>query len=116
MTIELDPALVFKTKRRSREDGLTDDECIAINLFWRKGIKVPILARVFSCSKNTVYYRCITGTNSSYQNMSYSNKAKEANALIDKLGEEKAWHRYVTDEMVHAVNAAMAEEVARRAA
>ena len=47
MTRDIDETLIYKTKRKPRQDGLTDDECIAINLFWRKHIKVPILARVF---------------------------------------------------------------------
>ena len=45
MTREIDETLIYKTKRKPREDGLTDDECIALNLFWRKHIKVPILAK-----------------------------------------------------------------------
>ena len=59
MTREINETLIYKTKRKPREDGLTDDECIALNLFWRKHIKVPILAKVFRVSKNTVYYRAL---------------------------------------------------------
>ena len=116
MTKELDETLIYKTKRKPREDGLTDDECIAINLFWRKHVKVPILARVFRVSKNTCYYRCLTGNANSYPNSIYSNKASDTNALIDKMGFQKAWDRYVTDEMVDAVNEEMAAELARREA
>ena len=29
MTREIDETLIYKTKRKPREDGLTDDECIA---------------------------------------------------------------------------------------
>ena len=49
MTRDIDETLIYKTKRKPREDGLTDDECIALNLFWRKHIKgrLPILAKVF---------------------------------------------------------------------
>ena len=39
MTRDIDETLIYKTKRKPRQDGLTDDECIAINLFWRKHIK-----------------------------------------------------------------------------
>ena len=114
MTIELDETLIYKTKRKPREDGLTDDECIALNLFWRKHVKVPILAKVFRVSKNTIYYRALTGSADSYPTSMYSNKAKDTNALIDKMGFQKAWDRYVTDDMVRAVNAEMAAELERR--
>lgn len=103
MTIELDETLLYKIKRKPREDGLNDDKCIALNLFWRKHVKVTILAKVFRVSKNTIYDRAIHGS-----------RATETNALIDKLGFDKAWNRYVTDDMVRAVNAAMAAEVERR--
>ena len=46
----------------------------------------------------------------------YSNKAKDTNALIDRIGFQEAWNRYVTDEMVDAVEAEMAAELARREA
>ena len=36
MTIDLDETLIYKTKRKPREDGLTDDECIALNLILAK--------------------------------------------------------------------------------
>lgn len=114
MTIELDETLIYKTKRKPRQDGLTDSEVIAVNLFWRKHVKVPILAKVFQVSKNTLYYRCLTGTANSYPNSIYSNKAADTNALIDKMGFQKAWDRYVTDDMVRAVNAEMAAELERR--
>ena len=116
MTREIDETLIYKTKRKPRQDGLTDDECIAINLFWRKHIKVPILARVFRVSKNTCYYRCLTGSADSYPTSMYSNKAKDTNALIDKMGFQAAWNRYVTDQMVDDVEAEMAAELARREA
>ena len=116
MTIDLDETLIYKTKRKPREDGLTDDECIALNLFWRKHVKVPILAKVFRVSKNTIYYRALTGKADSYPNSLYSNKAKDTNALIDKMGFKAAWDKYVTDEMVDAVNEEMAAELARREA
>ena len=116
MTREIDETLIYKTKRKPREDGLTDNECVALNLFWRKNIKVPILAKVFRVSKNTIYYRALTGKADSYPNSLYSNKAKDTNALIDKMGFQRAWDNYVTDEMVDAVEAEMAAEVARREA
>ena len=114
MTVALDPALVFQTKRRTREDGLSDAECIAINLFWRREVRVPILARVFKVSKNTIYYRCLTGNADSYPNSLYANKARDTNKLIDDMGVEAAWKKFVTDDMVRKVNAEMAEELRRR--
>ena len=116
MTRDVDETLIYKTKRKPREDGLTDDECIALNLFWRKHIKVPILAKVFKVSKNTIYYRALTGSADSYPTSMYSNKAKDTNALIDKMGFQAAWNRYVTDQMVDDVEAEMAAELARREA
>ena len=116
MTREIDETLIYKTKRKPRQDGLTDDECICLNLFWRKHIKVPILAKVFRVSKNTVYYRALTGKADSYPNSLYSNKAKDTNALIDKIGFQAAWDKYVSDEMVDAVEAEMAAELSRREA
>ena len=116
MTREIDETLIYKTKRKPREDGLTDDECIALNLFWRKHIKVPILAKVFKVSKNTIYYRALTGSADSYPTSMYSNKAKDTNALIDRIGFQEAWNRYVTDQMVDDVEAEMAAELARREA
>ena len=61
MTRALDETLVHKTKRAPRESTLTDNECVALNLFWRKNVRVPILAKVFKVSKNTIYYRALTG-------------------------------------------------------
>ena len=87
-----------------------------LTLFWRKHIKVPIFAKLFRVSKNTIYYRALTGKADSYPNSLYSNKAKDTNALIDRLGFQVAWNRYVTDEMVDAVEAEMAAELSRREA
>ena len=39
---------------------------IALNLLWRKKVRVPVLAKVFRCSKNTIYYNCLTGDAPSY--------------------------------------------------
>ena len=116
MTVQLDETLVYKTKRKPREDVLSERECVALNLFWRKNVRVPILAKAFKVSKNTIYYRALTGTADSYPTSTYSNKAKDTNALIDRLGVEKAWKQYVTDDMVIAVNKEMQAELARRGA
>lgn len=115
MTVALNEDLLRKF-RRPRNGGLTNEDCIALNLFWRKKVDVLILAKVFHLSKNTIYIRAITGPAESYPNpnSAYSNSAAEVNALIDKLGVEKAWNRYVTDDMVEAVEAEMKAELERR--
>ena len=114
MTIVLDQELLYKTKRRRRDDGLTDNEVVAVNLLWRKKVRVSILAAVFGTSKNTIYYRCLTGRAKSYPDSTYSNKATDTNALIDSMGEAVAWDKYMTDEIVQRVNKEMAEELRRR--
>ena len=43
-----------------------------------------------------------------------SKVAFETNQLIDSLGEDAAWKRYVTDKMVSAVNAGMETEIERK--
>jgi hypothetical protein len=112
--VALDETLVYQTKRRTRADGLSDDECIALNLFWRRHVRVPILAKALRVSKNTIYYRALTGVADSYPNSMHSNKARDTNELIDRIGEDEAWNRYVSDEMVIRVNEEMAAERDRR--
>lgn len=114
MTVALDESLMMRVKRKPREDVLTFDECVALNLFWRKGVPVPILAKAFHASKNTIYYRALTGTADSYPNSLYSNQANEVNILVDKVGILPAWKKYVTDDMTATVNEAMASELEKR--
>jgi hypothetical protein len=109
MTIQLNEDLMYLTKRRARGDGLKPRERIAINLFWRRGVKVPVLARAFNVSKNTIYYKCLTGLASSYPS-GMSNLAEETNDLIERLGVEEAYKRYVTPKMIKAVNEEMERE------
>lgn len=107
-------SLLYRTKRRARKDGLTPDERVAINVFWREGVRVPVLAKVFKVSKNTIYYKALTGEADSYPNSNRSNSAKETNELIESLGLEKAREQFITDKMQHAVEAEMAREAAKR--
>ena len=100
--IELDQDLIRRAKRAPRKDELTEGERIAMNLFWRKGVRVPVLARIFQVSKNTCYYNCLTGEGSSYPR---SGLALATNARIDAMGEAAAWRHYVTPQMIAAVNA-----------
>lgn len=113
MTIALNENLMRKLKK-PRDNGLTDDECVALNLFWRKKVNVLLLARVFHVSKNTIYARAITGPVDNHS--IHVGSIERINKLIDQLGEEKAWNRYVTNEMVEAVHAEVKAELARRAA
>lgn len=112
--VQLDEDLIYRTKRRAREDGLTPEERIAINLLWRKKVRVPVLAKCFGVSKNTIYYKALTGTADSYPNSGRSNSATETNAVIERLGPDEAWRQFVTDKMVRAVNDENRREAARR--
>jgi hypothetical protein len=114
MSVQLDETLIYRTKRRAREDGLTPDERIAINLLWRKKVRVPVLAKVFKVSKNTIYYKALTGTADSCPNSNRSNSAKETNEVIERLGPDAAWSQFVTDKMVKAVNDENRREADRR--
>jgi hypothetical protein len=107
--------LIYRTKRRARDDGLTPEERVAINVFWREGVRIPILAKVFKVSKNTIYYKALTGEADSYPNSNRSNSAKETNELIESLGLEEARAQFVTEKMQLAVEAEMAREAKRRA-
>jgi hypothetical protein len=106
--------LLYRTKRRARKDGLTAEERVAINVFWREGVRIPILAKVFKVSKNTIYYKALTGEADSYPNSNRSNSAKETNELIESLGVEEARRQFITERMQLAVEAEMAREAKRR--
>lgn len=110
MSMELDIALVHMSKRRRRPDGLTAKEVMAINWFWRKNVKVSVLAKVFGVSKNTIYYKCLTGEADSYP-VSRINSAAATNDLFETLGPDEVERRFVTKKMKKAINAAMKQEV-----
>ena len=114
MTVTLDKTLIYRTKRRKRPDGLSPEERIAVNLFKRQGVKVPVLAKAFRVSKNTLYYKSFTGEADSYPNSQFSNSAADTNALIESVGEEQAWSQYVKPEWITLVNEENAKEVRRR--
>lgn len=111
MSVELDETLIYRTRRKVRDDELSPDERVAINLFWRQGVRVPVLARVFGISKNTIYYKALTGYADSYPNTRKRNPAAETNAIIEKLGEEEAFRRFVKPEWTEAVNKEMARDL-----
>jgi hypothetical protein len=110
MSVALDHSLIFRTKRRARKGGLSDSERMAIRWFWNEGVRVPIIAKVFGVSKNTVYYKAITGDADSYPTTNHSNSAAEAKALFDRLGKEAVEAQFVTDDMKRRINAEMARE------
>lgn len=93
---------------------LTHDELIAANLMWRKDPRlVPILAKALGCSKNTLYYRAITGHADSYP--ASGSEADRINREVDKIialsgSLKQAIAEHVPDSIADAVNA----EVARR--
>jgi hypothetical protein len=111
---KLDETLIYRAKRRARDDGLSVDERVAINLFRRRGVRVPTLAAAFEVSKNTIYYKCLTGRADSYPGSPDRNEADATNALIDKLGVKEAWDKFVSDEMINRVNAQLALEIKAR--
>jgi hypothetical protein len=111
---KLDETLIYRAKRRARDDGLSVDERVAINLFRRRGVRVPTLAAAFDVSKNTIYYKCLTGRADSYPGSPGRNEADATNALIEKLGEEEAWNKFVSDEMVNRVNAQLVRDIKTR--
>jgi hypothetical protein len=107
--IKLDEGLISRVRRSAHAESLTIDDRVALNLLWRKRVQVPILAKVFKCSRNTIYYKALTGKADSYPN---SEGADEANALVDRfvaeVGLDEAVNRYVPADIVAAVNKANA--------
>jgi hypothetical protein len=93
MTVTLDEITLFRTKRLGRK--LTPDECVAINLFRRRDVRVQVLMRAFGVCKNSIYNKALTGADG---------LAKEADALIEKIGPRRAWNEFVTQDMVDRVN------------
>ena len=113
MSVALDHSLIFRTKRRARKGGLSADERMAIHWFWSEGVRVPILAKVFKVSKNTIYYKALTGAADSYPTTNLSNSAAETKALFDEMGKDAVRAKFVTDKMVNAVNAEMTKDARR---
>jgi hypothetical protein len=113
MSIALDKSLIFRTKRNARPNGLSEDERMAMRWFWNEGVKVPVIAKVFGVSKNTVYYKSLTGDADSYPNTRHSNSAAEAKKLFDELGADGVRRRFVSDKMIRDINAELAREAAR---
>jgi hypothetical protein len=112
MAVELDRALIVRSRRKAR--ALTFGDRVAINLLYdaKKGVSVPILARVFGVSKNTIYYKSLTGKANSYPTT--GKQVNEVEREIRRLGRPRAREVYLTDEIKAAVNAEMARTAERK--
>ena len=114
MNVTLDETLIAQARRAPRHDALSLSERIALNLLWRKKVRVPVLAKVFQCSKNTIYYNCLTGDAPSYPASGRNKERARSTEIIDRMGEDAAWREHVTSTMIRAVNAANKELVERK--
>jgi hypothetical protein len=113
--LQLNEALILRTRRRVRNDAMTFDERMAMHWFWRQKVKVGIIAKVFRVGKNTVYYKSLTGDANSYPNSSRSNSVTEVKAHFDELGPDEVRRTYVKDAWIKEVNALLQAEIARTA-
>jgi hypothetical protein len=104
--LRYDEKLLAELAVRHDPDLLSLGDKIAINLAWRKKARVPILAKLYSVSKNTIYYTCLTGGSAGYPHGA-TNTAAEVNRLIDEIGVEAAFETYLTDEHVRRTNLAL---------
>jgi len=77
-------------------------ERIAANVLWRKGYHISTLMEVFQVSKNTLYGNALTGGGAYLS----GRRALEVNDLVDRMGVNQAQAKYVTPEMIRAVNKA----------
>ena len=115
MTPALDAVLVKESRRYRTGSALNRRQLVAINLFWRSGVKGTVLARAYGVSKNTVYSRALTGGPGYYAG---SRPAAELNAEIDRLLAKETLAslqaRYATPEEFAAVHRELEREIARR--
>lgn len=117
---KLDTALILEKKRKPLKGAMDLPTRVALNLFWRKKsakergpipVRAITLAKAFNISPNTLYYQCLTGDAESYAPFRRGfNAAREVNELIDHLGPDQAWAKYVTPKMIEAVNAQLRAE------
>ena len=112
MSVELDKALIARSRRKVR--ALTFADRVAINLLHdnRKGVSGPMLARVFGVSKNTIYYKSLTGKADSYP--TNGAQVTEVEQEIARLGVRRAKKLYLTPDIVARVNAEMARTAERK--
>jgi hypothetical protein len=107
-----DPAMIARSRRKVR--ALSFDERVAIRLMWHegKGVPGPVLARAFRCSKNTIYYRSLTGRADSYPTT--GTDVDQVEAEIARLGIEEASRLYITEEIQAKVKAELARTARRK--
>ena len=111
MSVQLDKTLIAQARHTPRHDSLALSDRIAIHLLWRMNVRVPVLVKVFQCSKNTIYANCLTGDSASYV---AGRRAQEVSEIVARMGFNKAYEKYVTDNLVSAVNAANKELIERK--
>ena len=107
MSEQLDEILLAQVVRPPRLRGgsspiLSLQERIAANVLWRKGVPLPALMEVFQVSKNTLYGNALTGGGAYVSGQ----RAIETNEIVDRMGVKQAQAKYVTPEMIRAVNKA----------
>ncbi len=91
---------------------LSLEERIAINVLWRKHVPVHTLMEVFKVSKNTLYANALTG-GGAYPG---GQRAIEANELVNRMGVKQAEAKYLTPEIIRAVNKANRKLLASQSA
>jgi len=106
---KLDQSLIFRTARRARAGKITPEQCIAINIFRRRGIRVEHLSRAFGVARNTIYRRALTEG----ADPDNPTAVRDINVIIRQMGLEAAYAKFVTNDMVRKINAVMEEDVRR---
>jgi hypothetical protein len=91
---------------------LSLEERIAINVLWRKRVPVHTLMEVFQVSKNTIYGNALTGGGA----YPAGQRAIEVNNLVDRMGVKQAEAKYVTPDIIRAVNRANRKLLASQSA
>jgi hypothetical protein len=104
MTIALDHSLIQRVKRAPRGPELTYSQRLALNVLWRRKVRMDLLVKLFKKCKNTIYHNCLTGDAASYPTTPESNTARFVNAEIDRIGLDEAERLYVSDEIKQAIN------------
>lgn len=110
--IKLDEDLILQVGSRRRGGSspfLSLEERVAANLFYRKGVHINVLMKVFKIAKNALYGNALTGGGA----YTSGERGTETNEIIERLGVDRAFKQYVTPEMIAAVNKVNREFVAQ---
>jgi hypothetical protein len=105
---ELNIRVIQHTKRKRRSDGLNLHERVAIRLFYDRGVRAAILARVYKVSRNTIYYSALLDRG--------GRAATEVEEYLKQWGPDNVYRDEVTAEEILAVNAALVEAASEAAA